>query len=66
MNANKLFKVIKKTRRTVRNSMDAKMTTTDINTHFKHYKNEPKIAVYLEYTDVMKFRKFRFSVIVLE
>ncbi len=46
--------------------MDAKMTATDINTHFKHYKNEPKIAAYLGYTDVMEFRKFRFSAIVLE
>jgi hypothetical protein len=66
MNANKLFKIIKKTRKVVKNSMNAKMTTIDINTHFKHYKNEFKIAIYLEYTDVMKFKKFRFSVIILK
>jgi hypothetical protein len=38
--------------------MNVKMTRTDMNIHFKHYKIELKIAIYLKYTNVVKFKKF--------
>jgi hypothetical protein len=66
MNVNKFLKTLKKIRKSVIDSIDEKMTTSDINIHFKHYKNELKITIYLEYTNVMKFRKFKFNVIMLK
>jgi hypothetical protein len=66
MNVNKFFKILKKIRKFVNDSIDEKMTTLNMNIHFKHYKNEFKITIYLEHTNVMKFKKFKFNVIMLK
>ena len=42
------------------------MTNENLDTHAKFFKNEPKTAPYLGYSDVAEYRKFRFSNVVLE
>ena len=58
----------KKVRNTTSVQIDLKINSDNAKSSYnnKFWKNEPKAAAYLGYSDVREFRKFRFSWLVLE
>lgn len=56
----------KATRKQAATSIDTPMTHDNAGSYAIFFKNEPKTAAYLGYTDIAEFRKFRFSGPVVE